>query len=221
MIPVSLQQRQFLGLLFPYQASSSNTQNYLQIFFSMSRASSHWFLRPSFTSRTSSASASASVASPPERGIHVCTDDASKPPLSPLYRGPYKVLRRSEKFFVPQIRDKSDSVSVDRLKPVTSATPVTPAVHPPRGHLVLASITRPPDPVSLPVKKVRFEVRVPATKLRQNPHWTVQGPPPLSAILRPHLLGGVLCGYYDNLFFVFSSHSSWSLTESFSGKAQG
>ena len=30
-------------------------------------------------------------------------DDASKPPLSPLYRGPYRVLRRSEKFFVLQI----------------------------------------------------------------------------------------------------------------------
>ena len=30
-------------------------------------------------------------------------EDASKPPLSPLYRGPYKVLERFEKFFILQI----------------------------------------------------------------------------------------------------------------------
>ena len=40
-------------------------------------------------------------------------EDASKPPLSPLYRGPYKVLDRFEKFFILQISDKSNSVSVD------------------------------------------------------------------------------------------------------------
>ena len=56
--------------------------------------------------------------------------DALKPPLSPLYRGPYQVLRRSEKYFVLQIGDKSDSVSVDRLKPVISSVPVVPAVPP-------------------------------------------------------------------------------------------
>ena len=60
-------------------------------------------------------------------------DDASKPPLSPLYRGPYLVLRHSEKFFVLQIGDKSDSVSVDRLKPVFSSVPVVPGVPPVRG----------------------------------------------------------------------------------------
>ena len=53
-------------------------------------------------------------------------DDASKPPLSLLYRGPYGVLRHSEKFFVIQIGDISDSVSVDRLKPVISSVPVVP-----------------------------------------------------------------------------------------------
>ena len=40
-------------------------------------------------------------------------DDTSKPLLSPLYRGPDRVLRRSETFFILQIGDKSDSVSVD------------------------------------------------------------------------------------------------------------
>ena len=60
-------------------------------------------------------------------------DDASKPPLSPLYRGPYKVLERFEKFFILQIGNKSDSVSVDRLKAVFSSVPVTPAAPPTRG----------------------------------------------------------------------------------------
>ena len=126
-------------------------------------------------------------------------EDASKPPLSPLYRGPYLVLRRSEKFFILQIGDKQDSVSVDRLKPVFSSNPVVPGLPPVRGRprLVPASVPGPPavrPPVkkvsSTPVKKVRFSP-VPATQLRRNPHRTVRGSPPLSAVLRPHLLGGV------------------------------
>ena len=57
-------------------------------------------------------------------------DDASKPPLSPLYRGPYKVLKKFEIFFILQIGNKSDSVSVDRLKAVFSSVPMTPAAPP-------------------------------------------------------------------------------------------
>ena len=127
-------------------------------------------------------------------------DDASKPPLSPLYRGPYLVLRRSEKFFILQIGDKKDAVSVDRLKPVFSSVPVIPGVPPVRGRprLVPASV---PDPVTSdrslvkkvrfsPIKKVRF-TPVPATQLRRNPPRSARGSPPLSAVLYPHLLGGV------------------------------
>ena len=62
-------------------------------------------------------------------------DDASKPPLSFLYRGPYRVLRPSEKVFFIQIRDKSDSVSVDGLKPVISSVSVVPGVPPVRSRL--------------------------------------------------------------------------------------
>ena len=47
-------------------------------------------------------------------------EDASRPPLSPLYRGPYEVLDRSEKYFRIQIGDRQDTVSIDRLKPVLS-----------------------------------------------------------------------------------------------------
>ena len=95
--------------------------------------------------------------------------------LQSLYRGPYKVLRRLETFFVLQIGDKSDSVFVDRLKPIFSNVPVTPAVPPLLGRpcLVPASAPRPLDPVRLLEKKVRFKVLVPATKLRRNPRRTI------------------------------------------------
>ena len=108
---------------------------------------------------------------------------ASKPPLSPLYRGPYKVIKRYQKFFILQIGDKSDSVSVDRLKAVYSPVTVTPAVPPPWGHpcLLPASVTKPPVPVHAK-KNVRFEVPVPAMKLRRNPHQTVLGIPPSSSL---------------------------------------
>ena len=116
------------------------------------------------------------------------------------------MLRRSEKFFVLQIGDE-DSVSVDRLKPVFSSVPVVPAAPPQRGRPRLgpalvprppgpcpepALVPGPPDPGRPPVKKVRFSP-VPAIQLHRNPHRTVQGFPPLSAILRSHFLGGVTC----------------------------
>ena len=67
--------------------------------------------------------------------VFVC-DDASRPPLSLLYRGPNKVLKRYKNIFVLQIGDNSDSVSVDRLKAVYSPVPVTPAVPPLKDVLV-------------------------------------------------------------------------------------
>ena len=59
--------------------------------------------------------------------------DGHVPPLEPLYSGPYLVLRRQEKSFVLQIGDRSDSVSVDRLKPVISSVVVEAQVPPRRG----------------------------------------------------------------------------------------
>ena len=116
------------------------------------------------------------------------------------------MLKRYEKFFILQIGDKSDSVSVDRLKavfssvPVTPADlPVTPADPPPRGRprLLPASVMKPPIPVHVK-KKICFEVPVSATKLRRNPHRTVRGIPPLR---RPPASpsGGSNCGFYDDL----------------------
>jgi len=73
-------------------------------------------------------------------------EDAVTSPLSQLYRGPYCVLKRSDKFFVLQIGDKEDSVSVDRLKPVFSSNPVVPAVPPVRGRPRHHPVVRPSAP---------------------------------------------------------------------------
>ena len=104
-----------------------------------------------------------------------------------------KVFRHGEKFFVLQVRDKTEPVSVNRLKPEVSSSPVTSAVLPPQGRpwLQPASFNLPADPVCLQKKKVWFLVPVPpAMQLRQNPCQMFQGLLPLSAILRPHLLWG-------------------------------
>ena len=81
---------------------------------------------------------------------------------------------------------------MDRLKPVIISSPVVPASPSLRGHpwLVPASVPGPPVPRRPPVKKVSF-APIPAMQRRQNPHRTVRGSPPLSAVLHPHLLGGV------------------------------
>jgi len=64
-------------------------------------------------------------------------EDASVPALSPLYRGPYKVLERQSKFFRLQIGDKVDVVSVDRLKPVISDSTIIPTSPPACGCPIL------------------------------------------------------------------------------------
>ena len=43
--------------------------------------------------------------------------DAAKPPLTPPYTGPYKVLQRKEKSYKLQIRNSTDWISIDHLKP--------------------------------------------------------------------------------------------------------
>ena len=111
-------------------------------------------------------------------------DDAFKPPLAPLYRGPYRVLRWSDTFFVLQNGDKSDSVSVDRLKPVYSTVPVDPAVPPSQGRpwLVPPAVSIPSDPLRPLKKKICFSPLAPATQLRRNPCQTVQGSLPSSSL---------------------------------------
>ena len=59
--------------------------------------------------------------------------DAVEPTLSPLYSGPYLVLRPGPKFLKLQIGDRTDTVSVDHLKPCLTSVDITLAFPPQRG----------------------------------------------------------------------------------------
>ena len=78
--------------------------------------------------------------------------DSIRKPLQPPYNGPYRVIDRTNKFFILDIDGKEDSVSVDRLKvahtdfdvnlPMQTSKPVTPSNYTPSN--------------TLPHKPVRF-----------------------------------------------------------------
>ncbi|BHF77770.1 hypothetical protein SprV_0602088000 [Sparganum proliferum] len=91
--------------------------------------------------------------------------DAVRKPLCPPYDGSYKVVQRKDKVYVLQKADKTDTVSIDRLKPAyleclpsTSApsTPPTmfspdtptPVTYPPSPHLTI--LPTQPDPPPTP-----------------------------------------------------------------------
>ena len=109
-------------------------------------------------------------------------DDDSKPPLSPLYRGPYKALKRLEKFVILQIGDKS----VDRLKAVFSSVPVTP-ISPPQGRPCWNPASVPEPPVHMK-KKVQFETLGPVPLDGSRFSASLRHPPASPS-------GGSNCGY--------------------------
>ncbi|KAK4467571.1 hypothetical protein MN116_000278, partial [Schistosoma mekongi] len=43
--------------------------------------------------------------------------DATRRPLTPPYEGPFRVLKRADKFFTIDKHGKSETISIDRLKP--------------------------------------------------------------------------------------------------------
>jgi hypothetical protein len=55
------------------------------------------------------------------------------PALSPAYRGPYKVVQTSEKYFMLKIGDHFDAITVDRLKPHLGPSAPAAASPPKRG----------------------------------------------------------------------------------------
>ena len=66
--------------------------------------------------------------------------DGHVPPLSPLYEGPYKVLDCSQRTFRLQVGNRTEVVSVQRLKPAVTSDEEKPSEPPRRG--------RPPRRVS-------------------------------------------------------------------------
>ena len=57
----------------------------------------------------------------------------AKSPLSPAYSEPYAVITHFPKYFVLDMGDRQESVSVDRHKPHLGSSVFTPAVAPHRG----------------------------------------------------------------------------------------
>ena len=70
--------------------------------------------------------------------------DSHRPPLTPPYEGPYKVLVHGNKSFVLDYGTRQDSVSIDRLKPafVDPMTPIEAAKRAPRGRPPTSMETR-------------------------------------------------------------------------------
>ena len=64
----------------------------------------------------------------------VAAGGGAKSPLSPAYSGPYAVISRFPKYFILDMGDRQEFVSVDRLKPHLGSDIFTPAVAPCRGH---------------------------------------------------------------------------------------
>jgi hypothetical protein len=77
--------------------------------------------------------------------------DGVRPPLAPLYTGPFKVLERSTHFFKLQLGEKQDTVSTHRLKACHTPDDTAAATPPRRGRPARpAAPPHPPDPVPTP-----------------------------------------------------------------------
>ena len=114
-------------------------------------------------------------------------EDSSTPSLAPLYRGPYLILERRDKFFRLQIGSRADSVSVDRLKPVFSEEPIVPALPPARGrppsrprNLRAAPFSPPHAPLSPDATPIQEVSPAPPPVLRPRGRRVTRVPPHLS-----------------------------------------
>lgn len=109
------------------------------------------------------------------KALDTCTHvlvrrDAVKRPLQQPYDGPFKVVQRSGKFFTLDINGKTNTVSLDRLKPAymeRSSSPSTPSVPqtPIVEHTSTAELTTPPTPV------VRQPPLPRSTRSGRHVHW--------------------------------------------------
>ena len=99
--------------------------------------------------------------------------DRHRPPLSPVYKGPYKILDRTEKYFLLDLLSKVERVSIDRLKTarlsldtlIQEDTAATTTTYCPDGQTSLPSPVSTDDAASTPeVQATRFgrTVRRPA-----------------------------------------------------------
>jgi len=80
--------------------------------------------------------------------------DGAQPPLSPIYDGPYRVPERSTHFFLLQMGDRTDKVSMLRLKAARMPADTEPAKPLHRGRPVAQA-----QPVRAPLPKQRGRPR--------------------------------------------------------------
>ena len=73
--------------------------------------------------------------------------DAIRKPLQRPYNGPYKVLKRTDKFFTLDINGTHDTVSIDRLKPAYFECLAPTPSSPPTTTLAVPLPSFPPTPV--------------------------------------------------------------------------
>ena len=114
----------------------------------------------------------------PQRKVHIsdalasCThvlvrQDSVRKPLQTPYDGPYKILKRQDKYFTIDIRNKAETVSLDRLKPahLDSAADTNPPPHP---------VSQPPQPTNTSSpSRIQMPCKPTITRYGCHVHWPV------------------------------------------------
>ena len=117
--------------------------------------------------------------------VFVC-EDASIQPLSQLYRGPYSILCRQDKFFTLEIGSRTDTVSIDCLKPVLG--PVLNSQQPPCYCRPPKACPHPGSPVLGSVPASGLVLEAVSAPVCWNPMWLVRRirftPPSISSTPR-------------------------------------
>ena len=60
--------------------------------------------------------------------------DAVKPPLQPPYDGPFRIIKRTDKFFVLDLNSKWDTIAIDQLKVAYLNDDLTPVYNQPTDY---------------------------------------------------------------------------------------
>ena len=112
--------------------------------------------------------------------------DGHRPPLTPAYDGPFKVLQRSRHTFKLQMGPRVDVVSTHRLKPAFTGPAPVPAVPPRRGRPPAAAPVPGPTPTpppAVPVPAPPAPVRVRRVRFAPAPVVIPAAPPAAAALL--------------------------------------
>ena len=86
------------------------------------------------------------------RFMFVRVDGSGRPPLAPLYSGPFLVLERFRSSFKLQVGTRQEVVNISRLKPAFTPEDAEPALPPKRGR---PRKSQPPEAPQPTVKKPR------------------------------------------------------------------